>query len=48
MTGYPIAKIIEWGVCLLDWPNADWDYDPNFDVVFVRPGSKLFTYLALR
>jgi hypothetical protein len=47
MTGYPISKIIEQQVCLLDWPNTDWDYDPYFDVVFVREGTKLFTYLAL-
>lgn len=48
MKAYPIASIIEWGVCLLDWPNEDWNYDAHFDVVFVRPGSKLYTYLALR
>ncbi len=47
MTGYPISDTIRWGICLLDWPNEDWDYDPYFDVVFVREGSKLYTYLAL-
>ena len=47
MTGYPISKIIERQVRLQDWPNSDWDYDPQFDVVFIRPGTRLFTYLAL-
>lgn len=47
MTGYPIALVIEHQICLLDYPNEDWEYDPNFDVVFPRPGSKLYTLLAL-
>lgn len=47
MTGYPITDIINWQICLMDWPHSDWDYDPHFDVVFVREGSKLYTYLAL-
>ena len=47
MTGYPISDIIEWKICLLDWPNEDWDYDPASDFVFVREGSKLYTWLAL-
>jgi hypothetical protein len=47
MTGYPIDKIIDWGVCLLDWPYSDWDYDTQFDIILVREGSKLYTWLAL-
>lgn len=47
MTGYPISKICQWKINLLDWPNTDWDFDPNFDVVLVREGSKLYTLLAL-
>ena len=47
MTGYPISKIIEWGIDLDQFDHIDWSYDPHFDVVFVREGSKIYTWLAL-
>jgi hypothetical protein len=47
MTGYPISLIIDKGIDLHQFDCADWDYDPHFEVVFVRPGTKLFTFLAL-
>jgi hypothetical protein len=47
MTGYFISDIVKWGVCLLDFDNNDWSYDPHIDVVYVREGSKLYTWLAL-
>lgn len=47
MTGYPISDIIEWGVDLMQFDSCDWDYDPTLDVVFVREGSKIYTWLSL-
>lgn len=47
MTGYAIAKIIDRNIDLHQFDYSDWTYDANFDVVFVREGSKLYTYLAL-
>lgn len=47
MRGYPISDIIEWGIDLSQFDEIDWSYDPNFDVVFVREGSKIYTWLSL-
>jgi len=47
MTGYSISEIINWGIDLGQFDPIDWTYDPHFDVVFVREGSKIYTWLAL-
>ena len=47
MTGYPISDIIKWGIDLMQFDLCDWEYDPKLDVVFVREGSKVYTWLAL-
>jgi hypothetical protein len=47
MKGYDIADVIDWGIKLDQFDECDWTYDVNFDVVFVCPGSKLYTWLAL-
>lgn len=47
MTGYPISKIIDKKIDLHKFDYNDWNYDVNLDVVFVREGSKIYTYLAL-
>ena len=47
MTGFPIDKIISRGFDLNSFDHNDWSYDPQFDVVFVREGSKIYTFLTL-
>jgi hypothetical protein len=47
MTGYAISEIIDRRIDLHQFDIRDWTYDPSFDVVFVREGSKIYTYLAL-
>lgn len=47
MTGFPIDKIIDRGFNLYSFDSSDWSYDPQFDVVFVREGSKIYTFLTL-
>lgn len=47
MTGYPISIIIDRNIDLHSFDYGDWTYDPHFDVVFVREGSKIYTFLAL-
>lgn len=47
MTGYPISKIIERNIDLFQFDLNDWEYDPNQDVVFIREGTKAYTFLAL-
>jgi hypothetical protein len=44
---YPISDIIEWGIDLGQFDRCDWSYNANFDIVVVREGSKLYTWLAL-
>lgn len=44
---WPMTKLIEHGVNLDHFPDCDWHYSANFDVVFVPKGSKLYTYLSL-
>ena len=44
---WPMTKIIESGIQLDQFPESDWHYSANFDVVFVPKGSKLYTYLCL-
>lgn len=48
MTGYPMSDVADSGVKLQDWSETDWSYDAFFDVVFVREGTPLYTYLALK
>jgi hypothetical protein len=47
MTGYPIRHVIEQGLDLDQFDECDWIYDANFDMVFVRPKSKIAVFLAL-
>ena len=47
LRGYPIARIIEAGIDLSQFDDCDWIYDPNFDLVFVRPNTKIAVFLAL-
>jgi hypothetical protein len=47
MKGYDMSDVIDWGVDLWQLDECDWHYDAQFDVVFPRPGSKLYTWLAL-
>jgi hypothetical protein len=44
---YPISDIIEWGVKLDQFDDCDWTYNVNLDIVVVREGTKLYTWLAL-
>jgi len=47
LQGYPIRHVIEQGLDLDQFDDTDWIYDPNFDMVFVRPKTKIAVFLAL-
>jgi hypothetical protein len=45
---YPMSKIIEAGVDLTQFEDADYRYVPNFDVLFVQKSSRLYTWLSMK
>lgn len=47
MTCFPISQIIDRKIDLQSFDLGDWNYDPHFDIVCVREGSKIFTFLIL-
>jgi hypothetical protein len=44
---FGMSKIIESGVDLTQFSIKDYSYDPRMDVIFVRVGSPLFTWISL-
>ena len=47
MRGYPIRHILDRGIDLTQFDDCDYVYDVNFDIVFVRPKSKIAVFMAL-
>lgn len=45
---YPMSRVIEAGVDLTQFEDDDYRYVPNFDVIFVQKGSKLYTWLTMK
>ena len=44
---FDMSKTIGLGVDLTQFSNKDYSYDPRMDVIFVRVGSPLFTWISL-
>lgn len=45
---FDMSEIISAGVDLTEFPDSDYSYDARTDVIFVRVGSALYTWLALK
>jgi hypothetical protein len=45
---FDMSQIIGAGVDLTEFRDSDYSYDARMDVIFVRVGSELYTWLALK
>jgi len=43
-----MSEVIDNNIKLDQFNESDWSYDAHFDVVFVREGSPIYTFLVLK
>jgi hypothetical protein len=45
---FDMSEIVSAGVDLTEFRDSDYSYDARTDVIFVRVGSPLFTWISLK